>query len=95
MYINEANKIMCDLLVDIYKLSQVEHVDKMVSTEFIWQKMNSIIWHIEDYDKDPDEYQLDADFIYNTRDEIIADLEEAYHLIENYNTIEDYEPSNY
>ena len=95
MYINEANKIMCDLLVDIYKLSQVEHVDKMVSTEFIWQKMNSIIWHIEDYDKEPDEYQLDADFIYNTRDEIIADLTEAYHLIENYNTIEDYEPSEF
>ena len=95
MFINTAKRIVEKLSTDIGLLLLVPEVDKMVSTEFVLDKLNTLKQHIADYDQDRDENPLDEQWIYEIQDEITADLAGAYALIENYNTIEDYEPSNY
>lgn len=96
MYINEAKYIFNELTKDVTKLLNIEGVDKVVSTEFVQDKLKSLEYHIDEYSLNhTDDFELDEDWIYEIRDEITADLTEAYTFIENYNTIEDYEPSNY
>jgi hypothetical protein len=96
MYINEAKYIFNELTKEVTKLLSIDGVDKVVSTEFVQDKLKSLKYHIEEYNwKHTDEFELDENWIYEIRDEITADLTEAYTLIENYNTIEDYEPSEF
>lgn len=95
MFINTAKRIVEKLSTDIGLLLLVPGVDKMVSTEFVLEKLEMLKRHIADYDQDRDENPLDEAWIYEIQDEITADLADAYALIENYETTEDYEPSNY
>lgn len=96
MYINEAKYIFNELTKEVTKLLNIDGVDKVVSTEFVQDKLKSLEYHIDEYSLNyTDDFELDEDWIYEIRDEITADLTEAYTLIENYNTIEDYEPSEF
>ena len=92
MNIKQAHLLYHGLCAELNELLNIEFIDKIISTEFVQAKLNSVKYHLENYQSDGEE--LDEDWLYEMRDEITADLEEAYTFIENYNTIEDYEPSN-
>lgn len=93
MNIKQAHLLYHGIAARVNELMSIEFIDKIISTEFLWEKLNSVKYHIENYQSDGEE--LDEDWLYEMRDEITADLEEAYALIEKYETIEDYEPSEF
>ena len=93
MNIKQAHLLYHGIAAGVNKLLGIKFIDKIISTEFLREKLNCVKYHIENYQLDGEE--LDEDWLYEMRDEITADLEEAYALLEKYETIEDYEPSNY
>lgn len=94
MYLNEAKRIIGQIEEDFNQLKSVPFVDKMVSLEFMQENVNGLLGHLQDHQENPAEYPIDANYIYESRDEFVNGLFEAYVTIKLYNDIEDFVPSD-